>query len=423
MDEVKQKARVYSRPVPTTESLWRIPQPIGPRTVVRWLLVFAAIVLIFWILRRSGSSLTPFLIGLGSAYLLLPLVRRLDHYMPRWASILVVYAIGLGVVGFGLNYIVPPAIDQISQFVRNVPEFLQRGEQVFNEQLFRLQTQVSEDVRDQINEQIASVQETIRTNATEYAQQVGNFLFASVITLFQTLTFLIGFLVIPFFLFYILVDVDALPKTINKMLHPRIRADFWNIWRITDSVLGSYIRGQLLLGLIIGIAVFVGLTGLNLFGFDIPYVVLLSIVAGFGELIPVVGPILSAIPAILVAISGGPTAVLAVIAVFVVIQQLENQILVPRIVGNTLRLHPALLMALLVIAASVGGLLLVIASAPLAAMGRDVFVYLHRRLREPPLSPEDATIGLLPEEASETEEVDERMIEERTTGTPPHTVS
>ena len=144
---------------------------------------------------------------------------------------------------------------------------------------------------------------------------------------------------------------------------------------------------------------FIGLTVLNLvFGFDIPYIALLAIIAGVGELIPVVGPILSAIPAVIAAFGAGErwvTAVIAVIILYVVIQQVENQVLVPRIVGNSLRLHPAMLMALLVVAASVGGLGLVILSAPLAAISRDVFVYLHRRLREPPQSPAQAIAGLV----------------------------
>ncbi|MBV9786601.1 MAG: AI-2E family transporter, partial [Chloroflexi bacterium] len=237
--------------------------------------------------------------------------------------------------------------------------------------------------------------------AAAYAQNVGEFLLSSVIGVFQTITFLLGFLIIPFFLFYILLDTKKLPKAIDEMLHPRIRPDFWNIWRITDGVFGRYIRGQLVLGLVIGATSFIGLTILNMFGFNIRYTVLLAIIAGIGEMIPVVGPILSAIPAILVAVGDGWSAVGAVVVLYVLIQQLENQILVPRIVGNTLKLHAAILMALLVIAGSVGGLGLVILSAPLAAIGRDVFIYVHRRLREPPQPPALAIADLVPEETPE----------------------
>jgi len=364
---------------------------------VRWFLVVAAIVGVVWFLSRAGSSVTPFVVGLVLAYLLLPLVQRFSRFMPRWAAILVVYALGIGAIALGVAYIVPPVANQIGQFIDNVPEYLQTAETTFNEQLLSLQQNLSSDVRDQVNQQIQTIQQTIRNNATTYAQNIGTFVFNSFIALFETIAFIIGFLVVPFFLFYILIDPKAIPNAIDHVLHHRIRSDFWNVWRIINGVLGSYIRGQLLLGAIIGGATFIGLYGLRLAGIEIPYIVLLSIVAGFGELIPVIGPILSAIPAILVAVAAPqPTnAVLAVIALFVIIQQLENQVLVPRIAGNTLRLHPALLMALLVIAAAVGGLLFVIVSAPLTAILRDMFIYMHRRLREPPLSPQHAIDGLV----------------------------
>jgi predicted PurR-regulated permease PerM len=388
-------ARVYQRTSST--SSWRLP-PIGPRTVVRWLLVAAAIAGVVWFLSLAGSSITPFVVGLVLAYLLLPLVQRFSRFMPRWAAILLVYGLGIGVIALAFAYIVPPVVNQVSQFIDNVDEYIQDAETEFNRQRLILQRQLSADVQEQINQQIQTVQQTIRNNATTYAQNIGTFLFNSVIALFETIAFIIGFLVVPFFLFYILIDPKVISNALNHVIHPRIRSDFWNAWRITDGVLGSYIRGQLLLGAIIGSATFIGLYVLRFAGFDIPYVVLLSIIAGFGELIPVIGPILSAVPAILVAIPQGPQAVLAVIALFVIIQQLENQVLVPRIAGNTLRLHPALLMALLVLASAVGGLLFVIVSAPLTAILRDMFVYAHRRLREPPWSPEHAMEGLVADE-------------------------
>jgi predicted PurR-regulated permease PerM len=364
------------------------------RTIARWALVIGAIYIIVYILWMAGASTLPFIIGLVLAYLLLPIVKRLDRYMPRWASITAVYLVGLALFEVVLIFVVPPAANQIEQFVRNVPDWFQQGNEYVNRQIAEFNRTASDDVRAQVEEQVVNVQQTIQRNATTYVQRAGEFAVSSVLGIFATITFLLGFLVIPFFLFYILVDTNKLPAALNTLLHPRIRKDFWNIWYIVDGTLGQYIRGQLILGLIIGAASFIGLTVLNMLGFEVRYTVLLAIVAGIGELIPVIGPVLSAIPAIIVAIGGGTDSVIAVIILYVLIQQLENQILVPRIVGNTLRLHAAILMALLVIAGAVGGLGLVILSAPLAAIGRDVFVYLHRRLREPPQPPEMAIAGL-----------------------------
>lgn len=374
-----------------------IDWPTLLRTIARWALVIGALWLIGWILWQSGVALTPFVIGLVLAYLLLPIVKRLDRYMPRWASITAVYLVGLILFELVLVFVVPPAANQISQFGSNIPTWFQEGNDFVNTRIQEFQRTASPEVQEQVNTQVQNIQNTLQRNATTYAQRIGAFILTSISSIFATISFLLGFLIIPFFLFYILLDTGKLPGAINRLLHPRIRADFWNIWNIVDGVLGRYIRGQLVLGLIIGAASFIGLTVLNMFGFDINYTVLLALIAGIGELIPVVGPILSAIPAIAVAVASGPSAVGAVIVLYVLIQQLENQILVPRIVGNTLKLHAAILMALLVIAAAVGGLFLVILSAPLAAIARDVFIYLHRRLDNPPLTPEAAINGLLPE--------------------------
>ncbi|HEY0605874.1 MAG TPA: AI-2E family transporter [Herpetosiphonaceae bacterium] len=398
MDE--RRNEVGGRPeIKLPESDIKLPALL--RLLARWALVAGVIWLIVWILRRSGATLTPFIIGLVMAYLLLPIVKKLDRYMPRWASITTVYLVGLILFELIVVFVVPPTVAQVQQFTSNIPEWFDRSNQFVNDRIADFQRSAPQEVQDQVNTQVRNAQQTLQRNASTYAQRVGEFLLNTLLSVFQTITFLLGFLIIPFFLFYILLDTNKLPRAIDVLLHPRIRPDFWNIWRIVDGVFGRYIRGQLVLGLIIGATSFIGLTVLNMFGFNIRYTVLLAIIAGIGELIPVVGPIISAIPAILVAIGDGWSAVGAVVVLYVLIQQLENQILVPRIVGNTLKLHAAILMALLVIAGSVGGLGLVILSAPLAAIGRDVFIYLHRRLREPPQPPTLAISDLVPEETPE----------------------
>lgn len=391
---------------PLPEYVRARPRPPAPpdwqrmaRALARWALVGGALYLLGWLLWRTAGTLTPFIIGLVLAYLLLPIVKRLDRFMPRWASILTVYLVGLVLIELVFLYVVPRVAEQVSSAASSVPVWYDNSYNWVLGLINQFNTNTSEEVRALVDEQIQRISQTVRANAATYAQSVAQFLLNSVVSIFETLAFLFGFLVIPFFLFYILLDTNKLPRALDRVLHPRIRDDFWNIWEILDGVFGRYIRGQLLLGLVIGLMSFTGLTVLNLaFGFDIPYTSLLAIIAGFGELIPVVGPILSAIPAIIAAFGAGEnwlTAVIAVIVLYVIIQQLENTVLVPRIVGNSLRLHPAVLMALLVVAASIGGLLLVILSAPLAAISRDVFVYLHRRLREPPQSPAQAISGLV----------------------------
>ncbi len=354
----------------------RVERPrVSWRNALRLTLVGAAVLGVGMVLWLALDALTPFIISLVIAYLMLPAVNRLSRRVPRWLAILLVYVATFGTLGVALSYVIPPTVTQISEFVEDIPTWYTDGRDDVERLLARFRQEAPPEVQERVEEQIGRIQVAVQENATAYSQRVAEFLFNSVVRVFQTLTFLIG-----------------------SVLHPRIRADFWNVVRIVDTVMGKYIRGQLTLGVIIGVMSFVGLLGLNAAGFNIRFTVLLALVAGFGELIPVVGPILSAIPAIIVGLTDSGRTALAVAVLYLVIQQIENQVLVPRIVGNTLKLHAALLMALLVIASQIGGLPLVILVAPLAAIARDVFRYAHQRLHDPPVEPATAIGRVMGEE-------------------------
>jgi predicted PurR-regulated permease PerM len=202
-----------------------------------------------------------------------------------------------------------------------------------------------------------------------------------VLQIINTVTFLVGFLIIPIWLFYILNDVQQGRSFIDRLLHPRIRPDFWNLWGIINRILSDYIRGQLLLGVAVGVMVGVFLLVLQLFGFQIGnYILLLAIIAGITELIPIIGPIIGAIPGVILGFTVSPTTGLVVLLVYVLVQQLENNLLVPRIIGESVGIHPAILTVVLIAMGHTFGLLGVVLAAPISAIARDLFVYVYRRL-------------------------------------------
>jgi predicted PurR-regulated permease PerM len=189
----------------------------------------------------------------------------------------------------------------------------------------------------------------------------------------------------------VLIDQRAGRDALDRALPDRVRADFWSVVAIVDHDFSGYLRGQLILGLAVGSAAGLGLTVLNLLGLEVPYVLILAVIAGVTELIPIIGPIIGSIPAIGLGLLDSPTTGLAVLILYVAIQQLENNFLVPRIVGDSVGLHPAVLMVLLVVCSQVFGIIGAILSAPVGAVSRDVFEYLYGRLSEPPTAP-----GFLP---------------------------
>jgi predicted PurR-regulated permease PerM len=158
---------------------------------------------------------------------------------------------------------------------------------------------------------------------------------------------------------------------------------------------GQWVRGQLLLGLAVGVGTFIGLIVLSQF-FPVfgQYAVLLSVIAGLLELVPIIGPIISAVPAVLLGATESPAAILAAIGLYFIVQQTENNFLVPKIQGNAVQLHPAVVVFAIIIGGSLAGLLGAILALPMTAAFRDVVRYLFRRLS--PEEPKALALSLAP---------------------------
>ncbi len=161
------------------------------------------------------------------------------------------------------------------------------------------------------------------------------------------------------------------------------------LWMARDSV-RPFIIGLLFVSLLdppvrwmaVGVFTFIGLTLVNqlvdpIFG---RYAVLLSIIAGVLELVPIIGPIISAIPAVLLAATAGIGAVIAALVLYTLVQQIENSFLLPKIQGDAVQLYPSVVVFAIIIGGALAGLLGAILALPVTAAFRDVVRYLFRRL-------------------------------------------
>jgi predicted PurR-regulated permease PerM len=192
----------------------------------------------------------------------------------------------------------------------------------------------------------------------------------------------IGLSIIPIFLFYLLKDQKSLSDGIYAPVPSAVRPHLRNVASIVNRTIGSYIRGQLLLGLIVGT-----LVALGLFLLGVPFQVLLGIVAGITELVPIIGPWIGGAVGVLVTLAVAPEQVAWVILLYLGIQVLENSFLVPRIQGNALDLHPIAVMIVIVIGSHLFGLWGVILGPLLVAAARDVIKYFIDQWNRPALSP------------------------------------
>ena len=239
----------------------------------------------------------------------------------------------------------------------------------------------------------ANWQLTIETNLKNLIDDALNALqaglVATITTVSSTMSFFLGLVVIPFWLFYILQDEDQVKQGVLDAFPQQLRDDVRCMARLIDDVLSAYIRGQLLLVLFVGGMAIIALTIIG-----VPFALVLGLVAGIFEVLPYVGPILGAIPAVVVALLADPISALWVAGAFFVIQQIENLVLVPRISGESVKLHPALVMVSLVIGNELAGLLGMLVAVPVTAVIRDVFKYLYLRFLDEPLAPDQALTSI-----------------------------
>ena len=334
----------------------------------------AVIVLALWLAR---GALPVFAIAIALAFLLDPPVTALQRRgVPRLAGILVVYVVVVVVV-VGLGFLLfPPLIEQLRRFLEELPSLASQIIAWEEEIVAWLESlPLPPPIRDALDTIIQSGQQAV-IGLLEAI--VGPLL--SLIA--RTAGFIVGLVVIPVWLLYVLKDRERLPDAFLRLLPTGWRPDVANGTDLTVSVIGRWIRGQLLLGAVIFAATLIGLLVLSVIGFRefADFAILLALVAGILELVPIIGPIIAAIPAILIGASISPAAAVAAIALYTVIQQLENHLIVPKVMGDAVNLHPAVVIIALIIGGSLFGLWGAILAAPVVALGRDIYRYGFRRL-------------------------------------------
>jgi predicted PurR-regulated permease PerM len=250
------------------------------------------------------------------------------------------------------------------------------------------------DTQMRIDEIVASLSTTLRENFFSSLQSVLNFIISGLFTVFNLLGFLLGLVIIPFFIYYVLNDYEQLRPAINRMLPDWMHADFWAVLQIFDGNFSRYIRGQLVLALIGATATFLGLVALSLIGLQgVQYPLLLSVFSGLTVLIPYVGFVIAVLAAFGVgAFTSWQTALAMGVVVFIV-KQVVDTLIYPIVVGRSVHLHEAIVLIVLVVLSEFG-LIWVILAPPVAAATRDLFLYVYGRFDDPP-----RPAGLLPGKA------------------------
>lgn len=270
--------------------------------------------------------------------------------IPRPLSIIVFYLLIFTMFIGGLALLIPPFIEQTKIIVSNTPFFLGAANQFFLYQL-------------PIEEIIKSLSSNVNVFGSNIFRYTLGF-FGNIITLVSIFVFT----------FYLLLRWDNLGKLLSAGFASEER-----ISRLLNRIeigLGNWVRGEFLLMVIIGVMSYIGLTLLG-----VPSALPLAIAAGILEIVPIIGPIISAIPAVLVALAVSPLLALATVALYFVIQQLENNLIVPKVMERAVGIDPLGTILALMIGANLMGMLGAFLAVPFVVLAKIIIIdfYQHRK--------------------------------------------
>ena len=350
-----------------------------PSLWIKWRqpgLIAVGILVVVFILYLARAALFPFIISIVLAELLYPFVEFLERWMParrrfpgvaRVVSILIIYILFLAIIAVILYLTLSTIISEGRHFLESVPQMYEQA----RASVEKLYAEYSDRIPDEF---VTQIQELLESSAGVLADAAKNVALKAISGVVSTVSFIIGLIVVPILLFYLLKDKDELLDGVYAPLSSNVERHTRNVLGIIHSVIGSYIRAQLISVSIVGILVFVGLTLLG-----VEFALILGILAAVFAIIPIVGAIIGAVPGVLIALANDPDKIIWVVLVYVIAQLIESNVVTPRLQANAVRLHPVIVMTILVIAADIAGIWGMIAGVPLVAAARDVFVYFQRQ--------------------------------------------
>ncbi len=358
---------------------------------------FAVIFITFWLLSHIVSTLLLLALSAVFAYALNPVVNFLDRRLPRWLAIVLVYLLAVAILGGLMFLVLDTLITQVTAFAGNLPDLIKPGTpdhpSIFEQVLKPLG--VTEDQVDAARTQIIN---WVESNAGQITTQV-----VPIVT--GVASALVDLILVLVLSIYLVIDGPRLVTALRAVTPTRQRTRTLFILETVQRTVGGYIRGELLMAVLLGV-----LVGGGMFLFGLPYALLLGVLAAFFEFVPILGTFASGAACALVAFATRPWQIgVGVVIYFIVVHVIEGDIIGPRVIGRALGLHPVVAIVALLAGTELFGIWGALFAAPIAGLIQRVLVTLWKDWRT--LHPDAFQPALIENQDNQDEEGPE-MAEE-----------
>lgn len=312
---------------------------VSTLTIVKIILTL----LILYFAYLMWDVLVLIIIAIILSVLIDPLADRFEkRKIPRTLAVLLVYIILLSLIGLIIVLIIPPLTTQFQQLTDNLPSYWER-----------LKSLGAQDLLDKYD--LSALQNSFKAIETNLTQGIFTGLggiFGGVVSFFLVLVLT----------FYMVVEEKELKSLARSLIPSRYQPYLFQVANRMKRKMSAWLKGQLILCLIIGLAVFIGLSILG-----VKYALVLGLIAGFLEIIPYVGPWVAAAFAIFIALGQSPMLALFVLLLFLLVQWSENNLLAPKIMQKAVGLNPIISILAVITGAKLAGFLGVLFAIPIAS--------------------------------------------------------
>lgn len=332
---------------------------VSYKTFVKFFLVLGGVALIYFI----SDILAALLFAVVTASAIEPWILAFKKRgMPRIASVILIYLTAFFVLAFLLYLVIPVVISEIDAFQAGIFSFQEKifsGLQNYRDSSFGFFLKNLQGF-------------VINGPPIDFSQFAGGVV-GVLSAVFGGLMSVTVLIVVSF---YLAAQENSVENFLRLMAPLEYEEYVIDLWKRSQEKMGKWLRGQMLLALFVGILVFIALTVL-----EIKYALLFAIIAALLETIPIVGPIISAVPAVFVTIIEDPILGAGLIVLFFMIQQIESQLFVPIIMKKTVGLNPLVVVIAMLIGARLGGILGIFLAVPVASVVVEFIMDTDRKKR------------------------------------------
>jgi len=334
---------------------------------VAWAVVGLALALaIFgWVGAKVAVIFPPLVLAGMIVFLLNPFVTGLQRRgVPRAAGAAFSYLVFFAMVAVVVILAIPAIQDQAREFADEWPQVRANIEHWVDERAADLQGTPFEFEREEIVDRITQDTEVDVGETVSRLTEIG----------FQVLEVLLIFILAPILAFYLLVDLPHIRRVAEGLIPDGARQDVVLVARRVNHALGGFFRGQLMVAFIVGV-----MSSVGLWLIDLPFWLIIGMIAGFFNLIPLIGPWVGGVPAVLIALTTShPITALWAALVLLAVQQIDNHFISPLVMQRAVKLHPVVVMVALLLGGSLFGFFGLLVAVPVTAVLKIVLGHLWR---------------------------------------------